>query len=617
MESRVFLKFALSIWCVYLGFSLGYFAWNVISTKEAYEQKNRAELFHHARSARGYLENNKSKELVEVLRHALRTGLIDSFAWKKGDQWVAQEGSFSFADPKIEPEQAVMVENGVIIRVAGSEMDLYLANRFGILERIRESWKYSTGFFFKELLFFTISLSFMIGIVFRDFFRAYIVQPKEVFETKPKTLIQPKSLRKPSGLEITEEESIFVTVHFLHRPKFENVDSAKEFQKIKDSMDQLSKRYLGLRVEDFTLGSTFQFTDLKLAACFARDCYAAQENAFLLTKGWGFKFGSQSILSETIVQNWKKIQNLEKGIWIWENQTDSLFSTQTKMGIAQISKFKALSSVLERAYLDLPEDFSYFRNDRDLTNIFEDLRGNHWKQEPFLKALAKLREVKFSSQGPSVIGAYLALLRKEIAGKDSYRLSAVISVAPYVFHQNALTRELELVFMEILEGEDKRAKSNAIEAFIYFSPDREIPGIRSHSRDFDNRVSANAIVKLALERFDDSLVRKMEERLHGGSVAHVASALYAIGEIAYYYREKHPEVLNAKVDFLRLFEEIPAWVKHPNPMVRRQALVAAKKFSDTKLDQKLKKLLESNTDQGVQALFESVYGWKSSSKRVA
>ncbi len=616
MGNRLFLKFALAIWCVYAGFSVGYFAWNFYSTKESYQQKNRAELVHQARSAKVYLENNQSKELVEVLRHSVRTGLIDSFAWKKNGEWVAYEGEFPFINVPANSEQPVDMESGVVIRVPGKEMDLYLANRFGFWERVRESWKFSASFFLKELLFFTISFGFMVGILFRDFFRSYVVAPKEILEIGPKTKIAPKSLRKITKSEVTEEECIFVTIAFRNRPSFEDVDSTKKFQSGKEEMRELAERYRGVRVEDFCLGSTFQFPELKLAVSFARD-YSVHEHTILLNKGWGVRFGVETILSETVVQSWKKIQNLEKGVWVWEMQQDTLFQCRPKMALAEVYQFLQIESFLPKMHLEWKDEFRYFRNDRDLTKILEELRASHWNNEAFLKVTSELKEVQFCSRSSSVIGAYTALLRKEMAGKDSFRLSAIISIAPNIFHQDSLQRELELCLLEILDGKEKRAKSNVIEVFIYFSPDREIPGMKSHLRDFDNRVSANAIVKLALERFDDSLVRKMEERLHGGSVAHVASALYALGEIAYYYRDKNPDLLSTKVEFLRLFQEIPAWVQHPNSMVRRQAIVAAKKLSDPELDRKLKRILESSPDQAVHSLFESVYGWKNSNRSAA
>ncbi len=611
----MFLKFAVSIWCVYVGFSLGYFSWNFLSTKEEYERKNKVELEHQARSAKVYLDNNQTKELVEVLRHSQRTGRIDAFAWKKSSEWVAKEGEFPFQKVNGAPEQSVILEEGVVIRIPTKDMDLYLANRFGFWERVRESWKNSSSFFLKELLFFTISFGFMVGILFRDFFRTYLISPKAVAQGEPKTKIQPKSLRKSSNSEITEEECIFLSISYRNRPNFQDLELTKDFQKRLEEWEQIATRYCGLKVEDFSLGSTFQFPTLKLAAAFARDYFP--ENAILLNKGWGIKFGANSILSETMVQSWKKLQDLEKGIWLWDVQEDSLFRARGKSGLAEIYQFSKIEPLLEKAYNDWSDDLLYFRSDKELTKILEDLRGTKWTNESFLAAISKLKEIQFGSKSSSVMGAYLALLKKEFAGKDSFRLSAVVSIAPHIFHQDAFSRELELALLSILDGHEKRAKSNAIEAFIYFSPDREIPGMRSQMRDFDNRVSANAIVKLALERFDDSLVRKMEERLHGGSVAHVASALYALGEIAFYYREKNPELLATKIDFIKLFQEIPSWIQHPNPMVRRQAIVAAKKLADPDLDRKLRQILESSSDLNIQALFETVYGWKHSHRSAA
>jgi len=206
------------------------------------------------------------------------------------------------------------------------------------------------------------------------------------------------------------------------------------------------------------------------------------------------------------------------------------------------------------------------------------------------------------------------LLKKELKEKDSYRLSAVLALAAHLFHPKAISRELERTFLEVLNLPDRRTKANAIEIFIHFFPEREIPALRPYVKDLDNRISANALVKAALERFDEQVVRKIEERLKGGSVAHVASALYAVGEIAHYYQRTDPMYLSTKLGFLKIFDSIPEWAVHPNPMVMRQALVAAKKLGDPALNRRLEKIFQSNKDESLAELFATVYGWRKSEK---
>jgi hypothetical protein len=265
-----------------------------------------------------------------------------------------------------------------------------------------------------------------------------------------------------------------------------------------------------------------------------------------------------------------------------------------------------LAQALKGAEKD-PSELALFRSDGDLTRILREIGS--WDRERFLAALASLRHFQCLSRDRDLAESYGSLLSSELKAGDSYRISAVLALATHLFQAEAVSDLLEKLFLEALSLEDKRIKANAIEIFIHFFPEREIPELRRFLRDIDNRVSANALVKAALERFDEGVVRKIEERLHGGSVAHVASALYALGEIALYYRKTDPLYLGTKATFLRIFDSFPEWITHPNPMVRRQALVAANKLADRSLDQRLRRIFEESRDPGLRELFASVYGW--------
>jgi hypothetical protein len=265
------------------------------------------------------------------------------------------------------------------------------------------------------------------------------------------------------------------------------------------------------------------------------------------------------------------------------------------------------------------EALALHRGDAALASILTSLavEGKNWERDHYVGAVSELRRVTCRRCGPAVVDAYRALLTAELARKDTYRLSSVVALASTLLHRAVIDRALERLFLQAVAVKDRRVRANAVELFTKFFPEREIPELRSLIRDEDNRVSANALVKAACERFDERVIAKIEERVRGGSVAHVASALHAMGEIALYYRKHDPLFLGTKLSFLRLFDGVPANLGHPNTMIRRQALVAAHKLQSEALDARLRELFATCQDPELLGLFATVYGWRKEAVRIA
>lgn len=254
---------------------------------------------------------------------------------------------------------------------------------------------------------------------------------------------------------------------------------------------------------------------------------------------------------------------------------------------------------------------AYHRGDGELTEVLRALAtGAPWERDTFVGVLSELRRVSCRRCGPGVVDAYRALLAAELARKDTYRLSSVVALAPALLQRGVIDRSLERLFLQAVAVKDRRVRANAVELFTRFYPEREIPELRPLIRDEDNRVSANALIKAACERFDEKVIGRLDERLRSGSVAHVASALHAMGEIAVYYRKHDPLFLGTKLSFLRLFDGVPAWANHPNTMIRRQALIAARKLESAPVDARIRELFATCVDPELVGLFASIYGWR-------
>ncbi|MGE3262153.1 MAG: hypothetical protein AB7K68_10265 [Bacteriovoracia bacterium] len=282
---------------------------------------------------------------------------------------------------------------------------------------------------------------------------------------------------------------------------------------------------------------------------------------------------------------------------------------KTKNSLIAYSHHTSLGEVLARCERGLFGELDAYHSDDQLREVLHAL-GEDPSDEHFVGVAGQLRRFSYKNCSPEVAAAFQALFRKELERNVSYRLSSLVALASQFFTKETIGRELYADFVEALHNPDRRVKSNVVELFIHLYPSEEIAELRPYAKSGDHRISANLLIKKALERFDEKVIRALYGRVRGGSVIHVASALFALGEIAKYYRAQDPAFLRSKLSFLRLFEEIPYWVQHPNGMVRRQAVHAAKKLADANLDEKLRKIFTGSEDAELLALFESVYGWK-------
>lgn len=231
--------------------------------------------------------------------------------------------------------------------------------------------------------------------------------------------------------------------------------------------------------------------------------------------------------------------------------------------------------------------------------------------EVFVANAARLRKFSYLDAGPALREAFGKLFQRELARGNSFRLSAVLALAPRFF-RGEVPKDIYSGFVSTLTFPDRRVRANAVELFTEIFPSRPMRELRACTKDPDHRVSANAWIKIALEQLDEAVVKALQKRLREGTVALVASALFAVGEIAVRCRQKDPDFLSRRPSFFRILEELPVWARHPNPMVKRQAVTAAHKASDERIDQKMRELFETTDDAELLRLFGSVYDWKKS-----
>ncbi len=85
------------------------------------------------------------------------------------------------------------------------------------------------------------------------------------------------------------------------------------------------------------------------------------------------------------------------------------------------------------------------------------------------------------------------------------------------------------------------------------------------------------------------------------STTRVASALYALGEIAQFHRSRDIIYFSTNAGFLRIIQLLPMFVLSPDPMIRRQTFIAARKANQQKVIDEIWQKIENAQSEGLKA----------------
>ena len=622
---RLFLvRFSLVLWGGFFLYTLVFLGTQLGVPNAEREERRRIDLEQQQRLAQDLLERDRSQDLVESLRHALRMGRIDFFAWKKDGAWTSGEGRRPEL-PELPEAQVAEAGSYFVSRLKGKGPELYFGYDSSWKARARYLWRFQRWPLYKDLLLLTLGLGVILFVFFRDLARATPVSHGDPSWKEPKPRLEPKVLRPEAPVMAGPPEGelrtgIFAAARFqLPGAEEERVDAIKaQFAKC----EALLRRYGGrvVAVEQKLFFFSFE-GDTNSAAAAARDL-AAQGASVALDAGRAWAVPLHGIHTAQVGEVWTKLTAALDGLPAGSVRAGNAMSAPSlplfrRRKDGTLEQLVTVDGALARAKQGEGDFLKFFRSDEDISRVLNTLAAEGWELNSYLAAVNALRSYQCTEGGPEIVPAYSRLLESEIKRADRYRLSSALALSTHCLSASRVDAGLEKLFLQAAASDDRRIRANAIEVFIHFYPDREFAELKGYVRDVDNRVSANALIKAALERFDEKLIRTIESRLKGGSVAHVASALYAIGEIATYYRRTDPMYLATKVAFLALFDEIPDWTKHPNPMVRRQALHAARKLADLKLEERLRLVFEECEEEDLKELFASIYGWRKKEQRAA
>lgn len=605
------------IFLAYAGAIAGHLAWQT-----AYDSGSRREtrgffLQHALRVSKPLLREGRTRELSAYLREAVEMGLIDFYELEVTEKPIETAGAGPGEKPAL-AEPVSLINGWIWGKAETTEISVRIASGVGWQSRFHAALAAKAESVPADLAFFLLAASIILffqGKVRRPPVYAHAQAPRDTRITKVLRVAAEQPAPAAPREQTTSFEGVVARLALLPGA---SPGAHSHLESFFADCAGVVTRYSGIALGPhghellyYFPGSQEPAVQARLALSVARDleALAAAKNerlAIALACGT-LRVANGNALFGAPVQECGDLLRV-----ILQSQKAATKATQAfaKLG-ASLEKGPAIGTVLADCKRGQCQELAYYRSDEAIAETLRSLAAEEgWEQEAYVATMNALRQVECGHAGLDVIEAFRRLLAAELARKDSYRLSSTLALAPHLLNRAAIDKPLEGMFLEAVKVRDRRVRANAVEVFTKFFPEREIPELKSLLRDEDNRVSANALIKAACERFDEKVIMKLEERVKGGSVAHVASALHAIGEIAAYYKRTDPLFLASKISFLHIFAGIGDLVRHPNPMIRRQALIAAQKLGDPAVDEKLHHLFGLTSDPELLSLFATVYGWR-------
>jgi|GEM_PF-5040339 len=616
------LRASMGFWIilVYLAALGGHLGWQTFSGASAKRELRGFYLQHALRVSKPLLKDGRARELSSYLKEAVEMSMIDSYELELLGKPLEKGGQLVETRPVL-AEAMSEVDGWVWGKFETADASLRIGSGVGWRARFALAIKAESARLPFDVLF--LSLSIFLSVFFQGRMRHHARRSATSVVRENRRAKVLRNERAPPAPEPTSFEGVCGCVVLIPQGALEGEKLEAFFADSAALVSRYGGRVCGLQ----GLELLFAFSEgdprhqARVALALLRDLEESAQTTLGAAISSALSFGK--VHSASVLPGSPSFFGapLEEAAALLRQQLAQKKPGRGLSPAMQTLCAERIGLGIEKAISDCrqghSEELAYHRSDASIEAVLRALVSGVWSKEAYVNTMNELRQVQCLRCGPVLVEAFRALLALELKNKDAYRLSGALALAPHLLTRALVDKELEKMFLEAVKVKDRRVRANAVELFTRFFPEREIAELRPLIRDEDNRVSANALIKAACERFDEKVIAKLEERVKGGSVAHVASALHAMGEIAAYYRRTDPLFLGTKIVFLRLFEAVPTFAQHPNPMIRRQALLAARKLGSPQLNEVLFHLFEVSSDPELLALFASVYGWKSGQRRPA
>ncbi len=264
---------------------------------------------------------------------------------------------------------------------------------------------------------------------------------------------------------------------------------------------------------------------------------------------------------------------------------------QDEQDLSVYQQHKPLAELLA-AFPTSFEAIRFYRSDSDLVHIIQWMatRAAKGQQSAALRMVSLLRDVRVTKSDlsiPITLAEWIeGLLSRNdrIEGKERDLHLQVLSAALKLM-ENLVPREnfderLEGICRQAAANPNRRVIANALDVLTAMKSTAEPEFSRRLLQHEDNRVAANALVHEGSRGITPLVLKRLRKMLSSKEERFVASALYALGEISIHHKSRDPVYYQTQVDLLAMVAAIPVYVSHANEMIRKQALVAARKIND-------------------------------------
>jgi class 3 adenylate cyclase len=257
----------------------------------------------------------------------------------------------------------------------------------------------------------------------------------------------------------------------------------------------------------------------------------------------------------------------------------------------RLTHVPSLEETLARPADSGGHNLQYYRSDIHVAILLAHLASTLTADEKAgdANALKHLLSIFLLETPAEIKTNYLALLRKAKSLESDtskttsgYQLASVVGLALRLITPEAFQNEIEREMNDPLFLRNERAAATVVTVLSHLAPDAKSCVKNWAQKTRHNRTLANHLIKISMASHEVRIWRKkvgipLRKMLRNSDLLHLASGLYALGEISLEKRSIDPVWLEANDLCADLLDIAEKCLSSGHPMVRRQAMLALKK----------------------------------------
>lgn len=251
----------------------------------------------------------------------------------------------------------------------------------------------------------------------------------------------------------------------------------------------------------------------------------------------------------------------------------------------------------------------YYRSDADIVKILHwlsvaGMKGRYVLAQKVLAVLRAIHVTRADFAVPIVLAEWLENLLNRLerveeadTQKHLQLLSSAIRLIENLIPKSQFDERLEAICRQAATTKNRRLIANALDVLTLMKSNAEPQFSKKLLEHEDNRVVANALVHEGSREITPLVLKRLRKMLSNREEKFVASALYALGEIAAHHKARDPIYYQTQVSMHTIIASLPTYIKESSEMIRKQAMMAAKKIGDEKILTDMKTQIRASGDE--------------------